>query len=69
MSGPVGRRCAQAVLARLRWAGARGQALSEYVVMVGILTLTVIGAMTMFQGPMARIVVRLARHIVVYLTS
>jgi hypothetical protein len=55
--------------ARAHWRSPQGQALSEYVVMLGILVVTVIAAMTMFQGPVARIVVRLARWVVVNLTS
>ena len=47
----------------------RGQALSEYVVMMGFIVATVIAAMAMFVGPVAAAVVRLARWIVVGFTS
>jgi hypothetical protein len=47
----------------------RGQALSEYVVMMGFVVATVIAAMAVFVGPVAAAVVRLARWIVVGFTS
>jgi hypothetical protein len=54
---------------RLRWRSTRGQVLSEYVVILGVLVLTIIAAMAMFVGPVAVAVVRLARRIMVNLTS
>jgi len=51
------------------WRSARGQALSEYVVMLGFIVATVIAAMAMFVAPVAGVIVRLARHIVVNLTG
>ncbi len=47
----------------------RGQALSEYVVMMGFIVATVIAAMALFVAPVAGAVVRLARWIVVGFTS
>jgi hypothetical protein len=54
---------------RSRWQSARGQVLSEYVVILGTLVLTVIAAMAIFVSPVAAAVVRLARWIMVSPTS
>jgi len=69
MIGQMARGRARFLEGRERWQSARGQALSEYVVMLGVLVVTIIATMAMFVGPTARLVARLARWIVVNLTS
>ena len=46
-----------------------GQALSEYVAILGILVATVIACMTMYLGPVSAVYIRLFRRMVLYLTS
>jgi len=46
-----------------------GQALSEYVTMLGILVATVIACMAMFTAPLAAVYIRVFRRLVLYLTS
>lgn len=69
MIAQMARGRARFLAGRERWQSARGQALSEYVVMLGVLVVTIIATMAMFVGPTARLVARLARWIVVNLTS
>ena len=46
-----------------------GQALSEYVAILGILVATVLACMTMYLGPVSAVYIRMFRRMVLYLTS
>lgn len=46
-----------------------GQALTEYVTIVGMTALTVIASMALFITPVAMAFVRLFRHMALYLTT
>ncbi len=52
-----------------RWRREDGQALSEYVVLLGLTVLMVLASLTLFVRPIAQAFVALARRLVVDLGS
>lgn len=60
--GPSGRRA-------FTLGGQRGQALSEYVTILGFMVGTVIACMALFVSPVAWTFVWLCRRLVLYMTS
>ncbi len=51
------------------WRRNDGQTISEYVVLSGVVAVTVVGAMTIFVAPVARTFVALFRRLVLFMTS
>lgn len=51
------------------WSRDDGQTMSEYVVLSGVVAVTVIGAMTILVAPVARTFVALFRRLAVFMTS
>lgn len=47
----------------------RGQVISEYVTILGIITLTVIACMTLYVGPVAKAFIQVFRRMATLLTS
>jgi Flp pilus assembly pilin Flp len=52
-----------------RWKRDGGQTMSEYLVLSGVVAVTVVGAMTIFVAPAARTFVALFRRLVLFMTS
>jgi hypothetical protein len=60
---------AEAVRRTRRLRGERGQVLSEYVSLLGMMVATVILCMAAFISPVAAVYVRLFKRLVLYFTS
>jgi Flp pilus assembly pilin Flp len=54
---------------RESWRGERGQTLTEYLMIVGLLTALIISLTKIIVPALSYVVVHLVRHMAVYLTS